>query len=120
DRRAAEACRIFETRRRKLGLLDEAGRHERLIDTGVPALDLVLEEPHAPHLSALRLLQALVERSVSCAVGMAVLDGEPPLAAEFQRWGLERMPHETAAVSIVPDHSRRSIGGAGTHDEVNL
>lgn len=122
DARAAEAYRIFEARRTRLGLMDEADRHERLVAAGVPALNLVMEEPHAPHLASLRLLKALVDRALSCHVGMSVLDGEPPLASELEAWGVRRVAHaappEPEAAARVP--VRRAVGGAGVHDEVSL
>src|SRR5690606_37775852 len=46
DARAAEAGRHMGRRRVALKLEDEADRIRRLIDSGVPSLDVVFDEPH--------------------------------------------------------------------------
>lgn len=122
DPGAAEACQRFDDRRRALGLEDEADRVERLIAVGVPALDLVLDEPHVPHRAAERLLEAAIASARSCAVGLAALrPGGPPLRAwlESLDFGATARP-VAVAEHRAPSAALRAVGGAGVHDEVAL
>lgn len=119
DPRAADACARVDAMRVRLGLADEAERHERLLDAGVPAVSLVIEDPEVPHRAARRLLEAAIAAAPSCAVGVPRFadDGTlPPVVGRLEALGFETVTGIGAATS----RALRAIGGAGAQDEVEL
>ena len=125
DPRAAEAVRIIERRRVELGFEDEAHRIRRLIDAGIPQLDLVIDEPHLPNRLAAELFEAMVLRSTSCAVGVAALQPEPESESAAEHTPLLTMLGQLGFVRVSSGRQQgdasvdmRVLGGAGVLDEV--
>lgn len=119
DTRAADAYARFERRRAELDVVDEADRVRALIATGVPSLDLVIEDLAFPHRSARELYLAAIAASRSCRIGAASLganDEMPVWTSDLERLGFVTQD-ATAALS---EPARRAIGGVGMQDEIEL
>ena len=121
DSRAADAYRRFERRRTALGAHDAASRIERLLATGVPAVQLVLDDPALPNRALLDLYSAVITAAPSCHVGISTLLDDGPgtaLASKLEQLGLPIERGARSSPATAP--AMRAIGGAGIYDEVEL
>lgn len=121
DAHAADAYQRFEQRRTKLGAHDAASRIERLLENGVPAVRLVLDDPALSHRALLDLYSAAIAAAPSCHVGISTLVEDGPgarMASTLEQLGLsvERGRRDSHA----PAPAMRAIGGTGMYDEVEL
>jgi hypothetical protein len=120
DERAADAYSRFESRRRALGLHDDADRVDALLAAGVPRLPLVIEEPSFPHRAAWDLYHAVIRTSTSCHIAATLADdgSRPAWSSRIEDLGFT-ITHDRAATPR-PDAPTRAVGGVGMHDEVEL
>lgn len=121
DRRAADAFRRFEKRREELRLHDPASRIDRLLQRGVPAVSLVLDDPALSHRVSFDLYAAAIAAASACYVGISNLLPEGGSGAEMAA-RLEALGFvSTRGTSDArPSTIKRVIAGAGIHDEVEL
>ncbi len=121
DLRAADAFRRYEQRRAELGLHDATSRIDRLLERGVPAVPLVLDDPALPHRAGYDLYAAAIAAAPTCHAGVSALlpDGDAGSATTARLAELGFVV-ERAAAAAWPRVERRVIGGAGIHDEVEL
>lgn len=127
DARAADAYERFERRRQEFGFVDETDRIDALLRVGIPALDLVIEDPSFPHRAAWDLYSAAIAAASSCRIGVSTLADDGSAPSWVTRLG--ELGFDAVAVSTVPslrpaqlgdDLHMRAIGGIGAHGEVEL
>lgn len=119
DPRASDAYARFERRREELGFSDEADRVRALIRAGIPALDLVLEDPSFAHRSAWELHSAAIAAARSCRIGVSALGADeaaPEWTSKLEQLGCA----VTRGSAPATEPAKRAIGGVGMQGEIEL
>jgi hypothetical protein len=119
DARVVDAYRLFEERRIALGCFDDTDRVDALLRAGIPAVNLVLEDPAFPSRIAWDLARAAIDASSSCHIAISALasDGAlPDWTTHLRALGFTTR----RGSDVQPAPATRAIGGVGMHDETEL